>query len=334
MSTYIQGESFLAPRPMPTEHIELIYERAHPESPCRKLAADATISQINAAGQIDRNMDLVEQWPSFLEDIFKGLRLGLDLSLAHRPKPKGACEYHVHDTKHQPEDCSAASETRKFILDASAPTKQKFVAILQNSGCSSGGGSENIGSGDGDTTAGSSGEIRYTTYLPNTGYTTRTLGYDDTPGAHPYDTFGRPGDTMDKGRPWLKGGGFGQSPSQAFGTASVSIICGFGITSGPFGTQRPAFGTGGPFSHFVGVSASASTNPTTTEASSSSAQGGGLGSNGTNILSPQASATAPLSASSSLPQAPVSTEPTVSHNLAAAPNTPASTASPAITKCG
>ncbi|OBT49086.1 hypothetical protein VE00_00116 [Pseudogymnoascus sp. WSF 3629] len=342
MSTYIQGENFLAPRPMPTEHIELIYERAHPESPCRKFAADATISQINAAGQIDKNMDLVEQWPSFLEDIFKRLRLGVDLSLAHRPKAKGACEYHVHDTKHQSEDCSAASETQKFILDAKAPTKQTFVAKLPNSGRSGGGGSENTGSGDDDTTVGSSGEIRYTTYLPNTGYTTRTLGYNDTAGPPPYDPFGRSSDTMDWGRPWLKGSGFGQTPAQGFVTGD------FGSISLPFGAPRPAFGTGGPFSHFVGVNASGSTYQTTTEASSSSAQGGGLGSTGTNILSPQASATAPLSASSNLPQAPVSvsitvengltplpninqTQPTVSHNLAAAPDTPASTASPAIT---
>ncbi|KFY80385.1 hypothetical protein V499_00756 [Pseudogymnoascus sp. VKM F-103] len=326
MSTYIQGESFLAPRPMPTEHIELIYERAHPESPCRKFAAYATISQINAAGQIDRNMDLVEQWPSFLEDIFKRLRLGVDVSLAHKPKVNGACDYHVHDAKHRPEDCPAVSETRRFILNARAPTRQTFVTKPQNSARSSGGGSESTGSGDGGTTVGSSGEIRYTTYLPNTGYTTRTLGYDDTTGGPPHDTFGRPGDTMDWGGPWLKGAGFGQTPTQGFGTG------GFGNSSVPFGTPRTAFGTSGPFSHFVGVAASASTNPTTTGASSSSAQGGGLDSSGTNILSPQASATAPLSANSSPPQAPVSTEPTVSHNSAAAPNTPASTAaSPAIT---
>ncbi|OBT89993.1 hypothetical protein VE02_01615 [Pseudogymnoascus sp. 03VT05] len=319
MTTYIQGESFLAPRPMPTEHIELIYERAHPESPCRKFAADATISQINAAGQIDRNMDLVEQWPSFLEDIFKRLRLVVDVSLAHRPKANGACEYHVHDTKHQPEDCLASSENQKFTLYAWASTKQKFAAKLQTSGRSSGGGgSENTGSGDGDTTVGPSGEIRYTTYLPNTGYTTRTLGYDDTTGAPPYDAFGRPSDTMDWGRPWLKGGGF-------------SSTGGFGNTSGPFGTPTPAFGTGPPFVAFRSAAASTSTNPITTEASSSSAQGGGFGSTGTNILSSQALAAAPPLASSSFPQAPVSIEPTISDNLAAAPNTPASTASPAIT---
>ncbi|KFY95133.1 hypothetical protein V500_02917 [Pseudogymnoascus sp. VKM F-4518 (FW-2643)] len=331
MSTYMQGERFLAPRPMPTEHIELIYERAHPESPCRKFAADATISQINAAGQIDRNMDLVEQWPSFLEDIFKRLRLTLDLSHTHGPNARGPCEYHVHNTKHHPEKCSAASESRKFILDARVPAKPRFVANPKSHfrGVVD---SENTGSGNDGIATGSSGEIRYTTYLPNTGYTTRTLGYDDTTGAPPYDTFGRSTDSMDLGsgyRPWLNGGGFGQTPTPGFGTGGFG---GFGSSSG--------FGTGPPFG---GAAAPTTTNPTTT-AASSSPQTGGLGSTGTGSLPPQAVATAPLPASSSLPQVPISvsitsengrasvaklnqTEPTIS---ATPPNTSASITSPAI----
>ena len=335
MSTYMQGESFLAHRPMPAEHIELIYERAHPESPCRKFAADATISQINAAGQIDRNMDLVEQWPSFLEDIFKRLRLSQDISHTHRPKSRGPCEYHVHDTKHQPEKCSAASEAGKFILDARAPAKSKFVGKPLYGERSSGVDSENTGSRDGDITVGSSGEIRYTTYLPNTGYTTRTLGYDDTTGAPP---FSRPSDGMDWGtgyRPWLKGDGFGQTPTPGFGTGGL------------FGTPRPGLGTGAPFAPFGSDAAPTSTNPTTTAASLSSSQTRGLGSTGTGILSPLVAATAPLSASSNPPRVPISvsitsenvpafvaklnqTEPTVIHNSATSPNTSASTTSPAI----
>ncbi|KFZ20216.1 hypothetical protein V502_03282 [Pseudogymnoascus sp. VKM F-4520 (FW-2644)] len=314
MSTYMQGETFLAPRPMPTEHIELIYDRAHPESPCRKFAADATISQINSAGQIDRNMDLVEQWPSFLEDIFKRLRLSQDLSL-HRPKARGPCEYHVHDTKHSPEKCSAASEGRNFILDARAPAKSRFIANPQSRSYFSGVDPDKTGSRGNHTTAGSSGEIMYTTYLPNTGYTTRTLGYDDTTGAPPYDTFGRPTDSMDWGsghRPWLNGGGFGQTPTSGFGTGGFG---GFGSSSG-FGTG-PVFGSAAP---------PTSTNPTTT-AASSSPQTGGLDSAGTGILPPQAVATAPIPASSTLPQVPISTEPTIS---ATPPNTSASITSPAI----
>ncbi|OBT65772.1 hypothetical protein VE03_03398 [Pseudogymnoascus sp. 23342-1-I1] len=325
MSTYMQGESFLAPRPMPSEHIELIYERAHPESPCRKFAADATISQINAAGQIDRNMDLVEQWPSFLEDIFKRLRLSQDLSLTHRPKSKGPCEYHVHDTKDGLENCSAASESRNFILDTKAPTKSRFVAgpKSHSRGVVD---SENTG-GDGITT-GSSGEIRYTTYLPNTGYTTRTLGYDDTTGGPPFDGFGRPSDSMDWGsgwKPWLKGGGgFGQTPTSGFGTGGFGGSGGFGGTGPTFGAPRPGFGTSSPFEAYA---AATSTNPTTTAASSSSAQGGGPGPTGSSLLPPQAAATTPLPGSSSLPQVPTSTEPTIS---ATSPNTSASTTSPAI----
>ncbi|KFY01007.1 hypothetical protein O988_02967 [Pseudogymnoascus sp. VKM F-3808] len=303
MSTYIQGESFLAPRPMPSEHIELIYERAHPESPCRKFAADATISQINGAGQIDRNMDLVEQWPSFLEDIFKRLRLSQDLSLTHRPKYRARCEYHVHDTKNRPENCSAASESQKFMLDGRAPAKSTFIASPQSQRFTSGAvDPDNTRSGDDSTTVGSAGEIRYTTYLPNTGYTTRTLGYDETTGA---PSFGRTGDSMDWGtayKPWLKGGGFGQTPTPLFGTT------GFGSTAEPlgappfgvpsFGAPRAGFGTG-PL--FGSAAATTSTNPTATAASSSSSQDTGLGSTGTDISSPQATAATPSPAAAATP---------------------------------
>ncbi|KFY08175.1 hypothetical protein V492_06462 [Pseudogymnoascus sp. VKM F-4246] len=315
MSTYIQGESFLAHRPMPTEHIELIYERAHSESPCRQFAADATISQISAAGQIDRNMDLVEQWPTFLEDIFKRLRLSQELSHIHGPKGRGPCEYHVHDTKHQPERCSALSEPPKFMLGAKSSTNQKFVTKRQSWGRSSGVDSGNTGSGDtgsGDeTTAGSSAEIRYTTYRPNTGYTTRTLGYDDTTGVSPNDPFGRPGDSMDWGtgyRPWLKGGGFG--------------------TGGPFGqAPAPGFGRGfggavSPFVAWGGATAPASTNPAAAAASSSSLQNNGVPIHSNN-LPPQPAATTVSPANPNAPQ----TQPTTS---AASPNATASTASPAI----
>ncbi|KFY10005.1 hypothetical protein V491_07847 [Pseudogymnoascus sp. VKM F-3775] len=313
MSTYMQGESFLAPRPMPAEHIELIYERAHPESPCRKFAADSTISQINAAGQIDKNMDLVEQWPTFLEDIFKRLRLSQGLPHTHGPMARGPCEYHVHDTKHQPENCSAASETPRFILDVRAPTKQTFITKLQYSGHSSGVDSENTRSRDSDATAGSSGEIRYTTYVPNTGYTTRTLGYDSTSGP-PYEIFGRPSDNMDWGsgyRPWLNGGGFGQAPTSAFGTSGF-------VGTGVFGSTAPPFSSPGT------APAPTSTNAGTTAVSSSSTPNNGSGSPASNNLSPQAAPTAPPPASPGHPQA----QPTIP---ATSPNTSASTASPAVT---
>ncbi|KFY24129.1 hypothetical protein V493_05412 [Pseudogymnoascus sp. VKM F-4281 (FW-2241)] len=328
MSTYIQGESFLAHRPMPTEHIELIYERAHPDSSCRKYAADATISQINAAGQIDRNMDLVEQWPTFLEDIFKRLRLSPGLSRTHGPKSRGPCEYHVHDAKHQLESCLAASEAQTFLLDARVPTKRPFVAQTQNSGRPSGD-SENTGSENDDTTE---------------------IWYSDN----------HAGDTMDWGsgwNPWLRGGGIYVTPTGGFGSTNGSgSTGGFGQTPiqrcgtgwyestggyGGFGNSGPAFGP------FGGTGAPISADPTTAADYASSHRDGELGSTGTTALSPQAATTANLPASSSLPQTPISvsitsenglgsvsklkeTEHAVGHNPVTSPNTSASTASSAI----
>jgi len=118
MTAYVEGENNLRHRPMPKEHVQLIYQRAHDESPCRRFAADSTIAQVGAVGQVDRNMDLVDQWPSFLEDIFRRMSLSTTLTQSRSPKNMPPCEYHDHPTQAENVRCSAIGPAQQPVQPA------------------------------------------------------------------------------------------------------------------------------------------------------------------------------------------------------------------------
>jgi hypothetical protein len=115
MTVYMQGERNLFHRALPAKHIELIYERAHEESPCRKYAADSTVSQIKIPGVTSKNIEMVEKCPGFLEDIFTSMQN--TSAIENRdPKRMSFCVYHDHKTDNGlSQECKAALSKGKSL---------------------------------------------------------------------------------------------------------------------------------------------------------------------------------------------------------------------------
>lgn len=258
ISAYIQGEISLCHRPMPKDHIELIYQRTHEKSPCRKFAADSIISQLSSNGQIDRDMDLVDQWPSFLEDIFQRLRPGNNVAKSHDPKTMGPCEYHTHPTKQDDGQCSEGRLCQQYILDGKVSRPYQYVIGMHVQERSS---REGVGASQtglpGYIRFPSPGGVTSTNFTPNFGHTVRTHGSNgpaasDTPAP---SAFNRPIEAMD----WRNG----VFPLPASTTVSPSANSVFGIAVST--VPAPA-----------GFSSSSSTNAATTAAPSSARPSGSL----------------------------------------------------------
>lgn len=96
MTAYMQGESNLSHRSVPASHIELIYQRAHEESPCRSYAADAAVSRLRDSSAQEQYQELCNEYPAFLKDIFASLGRVPMLLAAMNPAKMPTCAYHVH----------------------------------------------------------------------------------------------------------------------------------------------------------------------------------------------------------------------------------------------
>ena len=96
MTAYMQGESNLSYRSVPASHIELIYQRAHEESPCRSYVADAAVSRLRDSSAQEQYQELCNEYPAFLKDIFASLGKVPMLLAAMNPAKMSTCAYHVH----------------------------------------------------------------------------------------------------------------------------------------------------------------------------------------------------------------------------------------------
>lgn len=95
MTAYITGEANLSHRPIRTDHLELIYQRAHESSPCRAFVSDAVIFHLRDGNNHKQYLDLTKDYPAFLEDIFMALTKKPGLVMKNPTKaPK--CDYHNH----------------------------------------------------------------------------------------------------------------------------------------------------------------------------------------------------------------------------------------------
>jgi hypothetical protein len=132
MTAYTTGEAGLSYLPLPEDHIRLIYQRAHEASPCRYFAANSAVSHLSSEIAQTQFLELIKEYPMFLEDIFKVLARNPALRLGDPRKGHSRCAYHVHA---RGERCVAANGDvpRKEMSGASVKHTfgRKETAVLE-----------------------------------------------------------------------------------------------------------------------------------------------------------------------------------------------------------